>query len=45
MGVYHDDQVAAWSEAEADWVNARLKFKGRVQREDWISQAKALTRG
>ena len=39
MGVYHDDHVAAWSEAEAHWVNTRLKFK------DWTSQAKALTRG
>ena len=45
MGFYHFDQVASWTEAEATWVNSRLKFKGRIQREDWINQAKALTRG
>jgi len=42
LGVYHFDQIAAWTETEVAWVDARLKFKGRIEREDWIAQAGAL---
>lgn len=42
LGVYHFDQIAAWTEAEVAWVDARLKFKGRIGREDWVAQARAL---
>jgi NADH-quinone oxidoreductase subunit E len=42
MGFYHFDQIAAWTPAEVVWVDARLKFKGRIERDDWIAQATAL---
>ena len=42
MGFYHFDQIAAWGPAEVAWVDARLKFKGRIERDDWIAQAKKL---
>jgi NADH-quinone oxidoreductase subunit E len=42
MGFYHFDQIAAWTTAEVAWVDARLKFKGRIERDDWIAQAAAL---
>lgn len=42
MGVYHYDQVAAWTEAEKAWVDANLKFRGRIDRENWIEQAGEL---
>lgn len=42
LGVFHFDQVASWSADEISWVDARLKFKGRIDREDWIAQAKTL---
>jgi hypothetical protein len=42
MGFYHFDQIAAWTPAEVAWVDARLKFKGRIERDDWIAQAAAL---
>ncbi|KRE12791.1 hypothetical protein ASE66_20075 [Bosea sp. Root483D1] len=46
MGVWHFDQVAAWTPAELAWVDARLTgFKGRAVRDDWISQAKKLATG
>jgi NADH-quinone oxidoreductase subunit E len=45
LGIYHFDQIAAWTEAEVAWVDARLKFKGRIERDDWISQARALAAG
>jgi len=42
LGFYHFDQVAAWTPDHIAWVDARLKFKGRIERDDWISQAKKL---
>ena len=42
MGFWHFDQIANWSRAEVNWVDARLKFKGRIDRDDWIGQAQAL---
>jgi NADH-quinone oxidoreductase subunit E len=45
LGFYHFDQVAAWGPAEVAWVDSRLKFKGRIERDGWIEQAKALANG
>lgn len=42
LGIYHYRQVAAWTPAEVAWVDNRLQFKGRIEREDWIAQAAAL---
>ena len=42
LGIQRYDQIAAWGDADVDWVNERLKFKGRIEREEWIPQAKAL---
>lgn len=45
LGFYHYDQIAAWTEAEIAWVDSRLKFKGRIERDDWIAQAAELAKG
>ena len=45
MGVYHFDQIAAWTEANTAWVDSHLSFPGRAKREDWIGQAKLLAEG
>ncbi|MGE4324843.1 MAG: NADH-quinone oxidoreductase subunit NuoE [Pseudodonghicola sp.] len=45
LGIYHYDQIAAWTEAEIAWVDTRLAFKGRVERDGWIEQAKQLAAG
>ena len=45
LGVYHFDQVAAWKKKDIAWVDDRLKFKGRIERDDWVSQAKVLAKG
>jgi NADH-quinone oxidoreductase subunit E len=45
LGVYHFDQIAAWTPAEVRWVGAYLAFPGRIEREDWIGQARALMAG
>ena len=45
MGVYHFDQVAGWRKKEIEWVDDRLRFKGRIERDEWIKQAKVLAKG
>jgi predicted flap endonuclease-1-like 5' DNA nuclease len=46
MGYYHYDQIAAWTADEVAWVDENLvQFKGRVSRDDWVAQAKALLAG
>ena len=42
LGVYHFDQVAAWTPDQRAWVNDALKLGGRIERGDWIAQAAAL---
>jgi NADH-quinone oxidoreductase subunit E len=45
-GVYHYDQIAAWSDAEVAWADQHLvRFKGRVSRDEWVAQAKILAGG
>ena len=43
LGIYHFDQIATWSAETVSWVDDFLSFKGRIDREDWIAQAKALS--
>ena len=45
LGIYTFKQVASWKKAEREWVDGYLKFKGRIEREDWVRQAKALAKG
>jgi NADH-quinone oxidoreductase subunit E len=45
LGIFHFDQIAKWKKAERDWVDGYLKFKGRIERDDWVKQAKALAKG
>ena len=41
-GIFHFDQIAAWKRADIAAAEAYLEFDGRIMREDWIGQAKAL---
>ncbi|NOD92159.1 NADH-quinone oxidoreductase subunit NuoE [Ruegeria sp. HKCCD4884] len=45
LGFYHYDQIAAWTPEHVAWVDARLKFKGRIERDGWIEQAAKLAVG
>ncbi|MBD8875754.1 NADH-quinone oxidoreductase subunit E [Roseibium polysiphoniae] len=45
LGFFHFDQVANWGPAEIAWVDSRLKFKGRIERDGWVAQAKILAEG
>ena len=43
LGVFHLDQIAGWSPADIGWIDKKLAFQGRITRERWVEQAKALT--
>jgi NADH-quinone oxidoreductase subunit E len=45
LGVFTFKQVASWKKAECEWVDGYLSFHGRIDREDWVKQAKALAKG
>ncbi|MCO5069631.1 MAG: NADH-quinone oxidoreductase subunit E [Rhizobiaceae bacterium] len=45
LGIYTYAQIAGWKKAEREWVDGYLRFKGRIEREDWVKQAKALAKG
>ncbi|MFM1814356.1 MAG: hypothetical protein RLZ98_1051 [Pseudomonadota bacterium] len=45
MGVWHHDQIAAWTASDIERVSQGLDFKDRIEREDWIGQARILSSG
>ena len=45
LGIFTFAQVASWKKAEREWVDGYLRFKGRIDRDDWVRQAKALAKG
>jgi len=44
-GIYHFDQIAAWTEADIVQAETYLEFDGRIAREDWVGQAAQLASG
>jgi predicted flap endonuclease-1-like 5' DNA nuclease len=45
LGIYHFRQIAAFTPDNVAWVNQHLRFRGRIEREDWIGQARKLAAG
>lgn len=46
LGVTRFAQIAAWSEADIDRIDAQLgRFQGRIRRENWVEQARLLAAG
>ena len=45
LGIFHFDQIAAWTAKEVSWVDDHLRFNGRIIREEWIRQAGLLATG
>ena len=46
LGIFHFDQIANWTKENVEWVNEHLLvFKGRIEREKWVEQAKKLASG
>lgn len=44
-GVFHFDQIAAWNADEIAYMDDQLSFKGRIERDDWVAQAKEFMKG
>lgn len=45
LGFWHFSQIAKWTKSDVAVVDDELSFKGRIDRDDWIKQAKALAKG
>ncbi|MEL6317046.1 MAG: helix-hairpin-helix domain-containing protein, partial [Pseudomonadota bacterium] len=44
LGVYYYDQIASLSAEDIAWIDAKLRFKGRIVRDRWVVQAAELGR-
>ncbi|MBX3597290.1 MAG: hypothetical protein KF874_06940 [Rhizobiaceae bacterium] len=42
FGIWNYDQIASWSEVEAQWIDDALGLGGRVGNDNWLGQAKGL---
>ncbi|MFO1102583.1 MAG: hypothetical protein U1E20_06760 [Methylocystis sp.] len=45
LGVFHYDQIAAWSDDNVKWIESSIGAAGRVKRGGWVAQAQALSGG
>ena len=45
LGVSNFEQIANWTGADIDRVSQILDFKGRIERENWVEQARILASG
>jgi len=45
LGITSYEQVANWSSADVERISEVLDFKGRIERENWIEQARILASG
>ena len=45
LGITNYEQIASWSGADVDRISRVLDFKGRIERENWIEQARILASG
>jgi len=44
LGITSFRQIAEFTKADIERINAELNFKGRIEREKWVQQAKAKLR-
>ncbi len=45
LGIFHYSQIAGFTDENIIWVDNNLNFKGRIQRDNWVEQAKELSKG
>ena len=45
LGIYYFAQIARWTKKDIAAVDDKLKFKGRIERDEWVRQAKLLAEG
>jgi NADH-quinone oxidoreductase subunit E len=45
-GIWHFDQIAAWTPLECMWIEHHIEgMQGRIDRDRWLEQAKKLASG
>jgi predicted flap endonuclease-1-like 5' DNA nuclease len=44
LGIERFDQIAEWTDDDITKVDEQLNFRGRIQRERWVEQARELAR-
>jgi predicted flap endonuclease-1-like 5' DNA nuclease len=42
LGIWHVSQIAAWTDENVKWVGSYLGSSGRIQRDNWVAQARDL---
>ncbi len=42
LGIYRFSEIAELSPEKEQWIDSHLQFKGRIERDKWIEQAKKL---
>ncbi|HWK39599.1 MAG TPA: hypothetical protein VNR88_11835, partial [Hyphomicrobium sp.] len=45
LGICYYEQIANWTSADVERISNLLDFKGRIERESWIEQARILGTG
>jgi predicted flap endonuclease-1-like 5' DNA nuclease len=46
LGINRIEQIAAWTDADIDRIDAQLgRFQGRIRRDEWVEQARLLAAG
>lgn len=45
LGIFHFSQIENFTADDIEKVDAELNFRGRIEREDWLAQAKILAAG
>jgi len=45
MGVWRYEQIANWTSADINRISQALEFRGRIERENWVEQARILASG
>lgn len=44
IGIFHFDQIAAWTPENVAWIDRYFRLRGRVTEEEWVEQAADLAR-
>jgi NADH-quinone oxidoreductase subunit E len=44
LGVFHFDQIAAWTPDHVAWIERYFRLDGRIEEEEWVEQAGELAR-
>jgi len=44
LGIYHFNQIASWNRDQEKWIETQLAFPKSIAKEEWVKQAKELSK-